>query len=207
MKGVKRDLSSLDWSDYDLSKESLQENFEISEKVEKVKKEEEKETCTICLDIIEKKGLVILNCGHYFHLTCFMDLQVNGDNNKRKCPNCRMEQDIPDVQNSSRINGIDINMLINSGVFNDLIQPVIRLRPLPRPVPRPVIHRHISQDILNIIQQLENPTLTEIHTRSRTLGFNYSLSRIRNVLTSYIHDRVLTRTRNGRRGYVFSLVN
>lgn len=55
----------------------------------------ELQTCTICLQDIEENGSVTLNCGHQFHLKCFMELQQSNCNNKRKCSNCRQEQNIP----------------------------------------------------------------------------------------------------------------
>jgi hypothetical protein len=59
--------------------------------------EEVNVTCSICLEDVVKRGSCVLGCGHEFHLKCFMELQVNGGVNRKNCPNCRAEQDLPDL--------------------------------------------------------------------------------------------------------------
>lgn len=47
-------------------------------------KYKEKQDCSICMEVINKKDLVITNCNHYFHQKCLVEcFSVN------KCPNCR----------------------------------------------------------------------------------------------------------------------
>lgn len=62
-------------------------------------KKDDRCICSICLDYInnkdEKTGETKLNCGHKFHLKCFMLLQIQGGANRRNCPNCRAKQNLP----------------------------------------------------------------------------------------------------------------
>ncbi|XP_059484186.1 uncharacterized protein LOC132201760 [Neocloeon triangulifer] len=53
------------------------------------------EECSICLDDIIKKSLV-LECGHEFHIICAKRLIQFPD---RKCPNCRIPLSAPDLRN------------------------------------------------------------------------------------------------------------
>jgi hypothetical protein len=52
--------------------------------------------CSICLEKVNS-ACAKLDCGHEFHLKCWMELQIGGGASKRKCPNCRKLQDVPDV--------------------------------------------------------------------------------------------------------------
>jgi len=59
---------------------------------------EEKESCCICLDELEKTGVTTLKCGHTIHLNCFMEFMLCGINhsNNSKCPLCRNDIGITD---------------------------------------------------------------------------------------------------------------
>ena len=186
----KRSLKELDWSDWDLS-------FELPKK--KKEKIVEKPTCTICLeDVDENKSMTVLDCGHKFHLKCFMELQVRGDNNK-KCPNCRQEQDIPDMHQRQQQTGISmdmITMLMNSGVFDDIgSQPQRQQVWVPRN----------RNNIVELIQQGEGLTVREVMGRYQ--GGYMSNARMRGILNGLVRTGELQRRNGGRNGsYLYSRV-
>lgn len=75
--------------------------------------------CSICLCDLGRNGKVILNCGHKFHLDCYMNLQADGDDNiKKKCPNCRSIQKIPTLckreENNNTSDTAAVNYLLES---------------------------------------------------------------------------------------------
>ena len=61
-------------------------------------------TCSICLDDINpRKNLIILNCGHHFHINCYTtfvlhkiqdepSVEIVEDNESIKCPMCRASE-------------------------------------------------------------------------------------------------------------------
>ena len=64
----------------------------------------EKDTCPICLDDIENKGFVNLDCNHKIHLACFLVLIKTRTG--KKCPLCRdtIDKSQP-IQQSGRVHG------------------------------------------------------------------------------------------------------
>lgn len=53
---------------------------------------EEKDECCICLDEMSKNGVLTLDCGHTFHINCFMEL-IKTTAGKR-CPLCRSDHGV-----------------------------------------------------------------------------------------------------------------
>lgn len=90
-----------------MGKEEIKESvLEIQENVIDIQigvgdeRKEEDERCPICMDIIEKKGVITLKCGHQIHNDCYWQMITCGDGfnwSKPKCPMCRTEMtEIPD---------------------------------------------------------------------------------------------------------------
>lgn len=78
----------------DISYQVEYSNLQIEEKEEDRIFEDD---CCICLCEIKEKGKTVLDCGHMIHTKCFLQMLINGTQNKNKCPYCRADQDIPEI--------------------------------------------------------------------------------------------------------------
>lgn len=89
---------------------------------------EEKESCCICLDELEKTGITTLDCGHTIHLNCFMEFILCGSNksNNNKCPLCRTDINMTNEVKSKmeNVNNNNINkedILFATNIQQDIL--------------------------------------------------------------------------------------
>lgn len=152
-------------------------------------KVQEAETCSICLEDVNKRGFVTLDCGHEFHLKCWMQLKISVGANRDKCPNCRADQDVPSVQREDMNVQNPIEYLIDIGRRLGInVQGPAPVAPV-----APVVS--FETRILNLIG--EGKTVQQVK-RELNLGNGYSEGYIRNVMNRMINQGTLRKFRQGR---------
>jgi hypothetical protein len=148
---------------------------------------------------VKDSASVKLDCGHKFHLKCYMNLQMSNGSNKRKCPNCRKEQDIPDVNRRRTVrnrvrrpilrrrnavifpNQVDeltlaeINSLIAVMEGVDINQEDDNILLVVPPV-RPAVVRSPAEPIL--LNRLSGLSLRERVLGKSSMGHSYTLDRM-----------------------------
>lgn len=127
--------------------------------------ESQEETCTICLDIIDKKETAITKCGHKFCWTCILESFTN---NNKKCPNCNTLLDKNDLYLYSNIE--------NENKKNDNIEL------------NEIIHEVKSTKIGNIIYFLKELSQQENNQNNKIIIFSqwdYLLDKVSDILLNY----------------------
>lgn len=165
-----------------------------------------KETCSICLDDIERNGSTTLECGHEFHLKCFMELQINGGANRSKCPNCRAQQDLPQVPRAQP----QPQRVQPPYDWRGLFPHLFAHRPAPVPVvPVPVRprNRRVRQGFARmeraqslkdgLIEMVRNDVVT-VQQATRRLGGRFTEPQVRAELNRLVTRDRLCKWRVGR---------
>jgi len=154
--------------------------------------QEEKETCSICLDDVTKKGSVTLDCGHEFHLKCWMQLKIEGGANKDKCPNCRADQDVPSIRGG-------VNRNVNGNNVQNPMEYLMNMFPNIPPrivhaIPRPRAVLPFNQRIARIIG-VNGKTVQEV---KEEFGASFSEAFVRNQMNAMVRGGELVKWRQGR---------
>lgn len=55
--------------------------------------------CCICCEKITGKNMAVMDCGHQFHYKCIFQWNMTGEG--ERCPLCRQDLDLPEIQSSS----------------------------------------------------------------------------------------------------------
>lgn len=130
----------------------------------------EDETCTICLDLINKKNTTITKCGHKFCWECISSLHQINQNRNIKCPNCNTELTKDDLYYYSE----DIQIEKNENIeLKDIIQEVKSTK---------------IGNIIYFLKELLNENIQKGEIKNKIIIFSQwdlLLDKVSNILSKY----------------------